>query len=209
MKNLVKYLTAAAVVVGCSGSAFAVPTGPALELMSGASANTVILQDNALGDLSAMPGAIIWSGSINGWNLVVTTAITKPISGSATAPNMDLDVTASDIGALGNLTILFTDTDFGPSAGLVRQNLGNNGTSTATYAAYYDTGNAQFAETTPVDGSGALTGPYSITLSSIFTPNGTISSDQRVTTVPDGGATVMLLGAALSAMGLFRKKLIA
>ena len=208
MKNLVKYLTAAAVVVGCSGSAFAVPTGPALELMSGASANTVILQDNALGDLSAMPGAIIWSGSINGWSLVVTTALTKPNQGSATMPNMDLSVTSSGNGGLGNLTVLFTDTDFGPSAGLVRQNLGNNGTSTATYAAYYDTGNAQFAETTHVDGSGALTGPYSITLSSIFTP-GSISSDQRVTTVPDGGATVMLLGAALSAMGLLRRKLIA
>jgi len=208
MKNIIKYLTVAAAVVGCSGSAFAVPTGPAIEIMSGASANTVILQDNASGDLSAVAGAILWSGSINGWNLVITTALTKPDSGSATLPNMDLDVTASGNGALGNLTVLFTDTDFGPTAGLVRQNLGNNGTSTATYAAYYDTGNAQFAETTAVDGSGALTGPYSITLSSIFTP-GSISSDQRVTTVPDGGATVMLLGAALSAMGLLRRKLIA
>jgi hypothetical protein len=33
--------------------------------------------------------------------------------------------------------------------------------------------------------------------------------DVTSTNLPDGGATVMLLGAALSAMGLFRKKLIA
>lgn len=205
MKNIITYLTVATAVAAFSGSALAVPTsGPALELMSGAT--TYVIQDNALGDLSPVAGAILWSGSINGWNLVITTALTKPVSGSATEPNMDLDVTSSGQGALGNLTVLFTDTDFGPSAGPVETTLGNNGTSTATYAAYYDTGNAQFAETKSLDGS-ALTGPYSITLSSIFTP-GSISSDQRVT-VPDGGATVMLLGAALSGIGLLRKKLIA
>jgi hypothetical protein len=33
--------------------------------------------------------------------------------------------------------------------------------------------------------------------------------DTKFTTLPDGGATVMLLGAALSAMGLLRRKLIA
>ena len=51
---------------------------------------------------------------------------------------------------------------------------------------------------------GSQSDPYSITLVQVFTlsPNGNgISTDQRVT-VPDGGNTLMLLGSALSVLGL-------
>jgi hypothetical protein len=206
MKNVIKYLTVAAAVVGCAGSALATPSGAAIELISGST--TIIVQDNGVGDSLAATGGIIWGGQINGWTLVITSGQTKPISGSATTPNMDLSVDASPGGALAGLTVMFTDTDFGPSFGLADFNNGNNGTAAFTSAAYYSTSDAQFALGNSIVGSGNLSGPYSITIVDTYSI-GTISTDDRVTTVPDGGATVMLLGAALSAIGLFRKKLIA
>jgi len=76
-------------------------------------------------------------------------------------------------------------------------NLLGNGTLTGTGAVNYDP--------TP--------GVWSFTISN---PSGQTSANMSFTfqnsqtaVIPDGGATVMLLGAALSAMGLFRKKLIA
>ncbi len=57
----------------------------------------------------------------------------------------------------------------------------------------------------------SITGPAPFTLGIglIVTGVGSISTDDQISSIPDGGATVMLLGAALSAMALFRKKLIA
>jgi len=58
-----------------------------------------------------------------------------------------------------------------------------------------------------------ITDGYSITLQDVFTLNvdpstgigrATISDDGSLTTVPDGGSTMMLLGSALSAVGLMK-----
>lgn len=203
MKNSIKYLTAAAVALGLNGVAFATP---ALELLSGASANTVTIQDNGAGDLNSASGAIAWLGTINGWTVTITSGATKPIQGSTVSPNMDLDVQAT--GGSGLLTVMFTDTDFGPTSGLIFNPGSNVGTSTATAAAYYSTGNGQFVTTGgTIPTSLLLANPYSITIVDTFTAPGTVSLDDRVTAAPDGGSTVMLLGAALSTVGLLRKKL--
>ena len=207
MKNIIKYLTVTAAAVVCAGTASASPTpsGAALELISGAT--TVIIQDGGAGDILASTGAVGWAGSINGWSVVITSGLTKPVQGGVTQPDMDLSVQSSGPGS-GLLTIEFTDTGFGPvSGGVNHQFSGNIGTSTATSAGYYDTANGQFATTTPLGGSISLAGPFSFTLVDTFTP-GTVSTDDNLT-VPDGGTTVMLLGAALSGLGLLRKKLTA
>jgi hypothetical protein len=56
----------------------------------------------------------------------------------------------------------------------------------------------------------SLASPYSLT--EVLTINGgasggSYSLDGSLTTVPDGGTTAMLLGAALSVLGLIRRKL--
>jgi hypothetical protein len=63
-------------------------------------------------------------------------------------------------------------------------------------------------------GSSYVTTPgvWSFTITSTEAPGSDFSfsfANSQTAVVPDGGATVMLLGAALSALGLFRKKLIA
>lgn len=204
MKNIIKHLAVAAVVAGGAGSAYATPLGAAIQISSGATTYTI--QDNGTGDLSPVTGNLIWDGSLNGWNVVVTVGQTFPVLGSITSPEMDLGVSASGGGA-ANLTVMFTDTGFGPTSGGVNSVGKQVGTSSATYATYYDTGDAQFTLSSAFTGGVNLASPYSITLVDTFTP-GTISSDQRVT-VPDGGATAMLLGAALTGVGLLRKKLTA
>jgi hypothetical protein len=207
MKNIIKYLTVTAAAAACAATASASPTpsGAALELISGAT--TIIIQDGSGSDISPLTGSVGWVGSINGWAVVITSGLTKPIQGSVTGPDMDLSVQASAGGA-GSLTIEFTDTGFGPvTGGVNHQFSGNIGSSVVTSAGYYDAGNGQFATTTPLGGSINLAGPFSFTLVDTFTP-GSVSTDDNLT-VPDGGTTVMLLGAALSGLGFLRKKLAA
>ena len=57
-----------------------------------------------------------------------------------------------------------------------------------------------------ITGFDATAGTWNLTLNQ---NGGLLNFSGGATTIPDGGVTVMLLGAALSAMGLFRKKLIA
>jgi hypothetical protein len=201
--KLIKFLIVAAVMASLSMTAQAVPTTAAIQVSSGAS--TVTIQDNAGTDLSPSAGQIMWSGSINGWNLMVTVGDTKPILGSATSPQMDLTVTANTPGA-APLTVRFTDTGFGPTAGSIISTHFNNGTASETASVLVDPLNAQFGGL-PATSINLASAPYSITLVDTFTV-GTISADHRIiTTVPDGGTTVLLLGAALSALGLIKRRL--
>jgi len=172
----------------------------ALELTSGAS--DIIIQDNFAGlDLNLSSGQILWAGSINGWSFAVTVGDTKPLLGSATSPHLDLSVTANSPGN-DSLIVKFTDTDFGPTSGSLLSSFFQNGTSTASTQVLVDPNNAQFGGLPAT--SANLTGPYSITLVDTFSV-GTISSDHRVT-VPDGGASVALLGFALMGVEGLRRR---
>lgn len=174
--------------------------GAELDISSGGTDITVV--DNGPGDTSSSTvGQILWAGTLNGWNFTVTVGDSKPLLGSATSPQLDLSVIANSPGN-GNLTVKLTDTDFGPTSGLLNSTFFQNGTSTASSQFLVDPNNQPFGGSPSTDIT--LTGPYSITLVDTFTV-GTISSDQRVSAVPDGGATVAFLGVGLLGVEGFRR----
>jgi len=72
----------------------------------------VIVQDNSVGDNIGMVGAINFSTSAYGYTLVVNTSQSKPVVGSANAPQLDLTFAATSAGAVGNVFLYVSDTDF-------------------------------------------------------------------------------------------------
>ena len=73
----------------------------------------VIVQDNAAGDSIAMTGAISFSTSAFGYTFVVNTSQSKPMIGSATAPQLDLIVRGDvERRRAGNVFLYASDTDF-------------------------------------------------------------------------------------------------
>ncbi len=199
--KLIKFLIVGAVTTFVGSSVVVQAQTAALELISGAT--TIVVQDNGVADTSPTIGDIQWNGSINGWTIVVTTGDSKPLLGSATSPQMDLSVTSATPGA-APLTVELTDTGFGPTASALVNVANQNGTSAETASVLADPSNTQFGGS-PVT-SVNLAAPYSLTIKDVFTV-GTISADDRVSTVPDGGMTVLLLGAALTALGLMKRRL--
>ena len=72
----------------------------------------VIVTDNLAGDTIGMTGAINFSTTAFGYTLLVNTSQSKPVVGSAAAPQLDLTFAATSAGAAGNLFLNVSDTDF-------------------------------------------------------------------------------------------------
>src|SRR6185503_20602125 len=86
---------------------------PVLQISDGV-APTVTVTDQVFGpggDGNAAPGAVSFSGVINGWNILVSSGVTKPILGSATSPSLDLtwQVTRTSASGGSSLTICFSE----------------------------------------------------------------------------------------------------
>jgi hypothetical protein len=86
----------------------------------------LVIQDNAAGDTIASLGAISFSTSAFGYSLLVNTSQSKPMLGSATAPQLDLTFSAT-----GNVFLYASDTDFVLAGGTFMVSLGgtNSGNS--------------------------------------------------------------------------------
>jgi hypothetical protein len=74
--------------------------------------NDIIVQDNAAGDTIGSTGAINFSTSAFGYTLLVNTSQSKPVVGSATAPQLDLTFTATTAGSASDVFLYASDTDF-------------------------------------------------------------------------------------------------
>jgi len=74
----------------------------------------VIVTDNGAGDAISGLGAISFSTSAFGYSLVVNTSQSKPVIGSATAPQLDLNFAATTAAgsAGGNVFLFASDTGF-------------------------------------------------------------------------------------------------
>jgi hypothetical protein len=247
-KNIISLVGGTAAALALASSAYANPTGTAQirwSLDGGSTWNATPVVDNGTGDNdNTIDGKINTSiGLGGGFTLnVSSTGNTKPLQGSASAPNMDLGVSGS--GSAGGQTVIieFTDTGFVSPSGSYHTTLGANntgaiGTSMYTFIGTSAFDGASFLGGVPtgapgsfigpigplgdfdqgaVDGTAPKNDPYSITIAEVFTLPGNsdnkadvgISVDGRVTSVPDGGNTLMLLGSALSVLGLgaFRRK---
>jgi hypothetical protein len=208
MKNKMKIMAGvAAALIGFSAAVQAVPV---LTLSDGTHTVT--------GTLSG--SSDVYVGSVGNWTVNVATGLSI---GTAAQPVIDLNDTSLWGGGSGNvLTITWTVDALGPFAGAYLEAIGGteNGTSDAFSVLLNGvlvSGSVQSYTGTPFSGTsaGSLVAGGSgntITLQAILTASGGAGSQTSFDdhlNVPDGGATVMLLGAALSAVGLLRRKLTA
>ena len=223
MKKL-KMLAVALGTVVVTSSALAVPT---LTIWDAALTTTVA----AVGGIANYVNSAFDSGQ---WSIVISTAETKPAIGSALAPVMDLSVQATSLGGGRNLNVSWSDNAFGPfnsaiGAKLTGQVVSGTG-STVLYNTYYDAANSPAGSTggtivgslyttsgllaaptyfNSVNGATINNSAFGLTelLTITSVPGGSYSLDASLSGVPDGGTTVMLLGAALSGLAILRRKM--
>src|SRR5579871_4714264 len=89
------------------------------------------------------------SASFDGsWSVVVTTGESKPVIGSATNPNLELDIQATSLGSANPLTVILSDNNFGPTSGgqnavaqFFGQPVGAGAGSDVIFNTYYDANN--------------------------------------------------------------------
>jgi hypothetical protein len=221
MKNNIKtWLCTTAAVAALASSAYAVPTDALRYSIDGGSTWTTIA-DNASGDVNSSDNNITALINGGGFNLVVTIGFN---SGTAGKPDMDLHVAGTTTGS-GGLIVEYSDINFGPvpTGAYNTSFFVNNGAGASASERTIIGANSLFAgANTPLTGgigpigpfttgsgtsSASVPGqsdPYSITLVQVLTSSGagnSISTDAHLS-VPDGGNTFMLLGSALSVLGL-------
>lgn len=174
-------------------------------------------------------GVTSYSGSVGSFSINVTTGITYPTQGTLGSPIMDLS-SVNVSGGTGSLEILFSATGFGPTNGKFLDEIGgtvNNQGGSISYTAYDSPSNALLAQTNSLGslgpfGAGAFSGTtlssflslasaYSLTqvVNITHSAGGTSSFDANLSTVPDGGWTVALLGITLGGLEMLRRKLMA
>lgn len=199
-----------------------------LQLMNGVT--TVTIGDNTGLDSNSAIGIITYVGAVGDFSTNVTTGQTKPSIGSAAQPSLHLgtlDITNNSATA-ETLTILFSDSDFGPTTGtpmasLAITSLGNSGGS-VTYNTYWDAGNMPLAQTTALTSigpvtmgssttgaSGSFSFPFALTqvLQITLNAGGTFLGSADLTIVPEAnGVLICALTALVLGVGFARRRLI-
>lgn len=223
-------ILSAALVIGAASVSQAVPT---IRISDGV--NTVTLADNNPGDGSPIAGFVQYTapaGTFAGWSVILTAGVTKPVIGSATSPELDLNwqITRTAGAGSGTLTICFSENGFNLASPMAMTTSmgGTLGTSAANQArvrTYYAGNNTVLADTslmtdTTFNGPGAFNGsPVAVVpadptvaftvkleLTQFGGANGEVTSGDihlRPVGVPEGGSMVTLLGTALLALGAF------
>jgi hypothetical protein len=203
-----------------SQKAQAIPIGPVgeLELINGSTIVSVALTS----------GVANFNGVVGAYSINVTTGITYPAEGTLANPILELNSVDLYSGS-GNstLTILFSANGFGPTSSTFLSQIGgtvnNTPGSSLTYTAFDDPGGTLFAETHSLSsqgpyGPGAFSGTassslslasYSLTQQVVITSASAHSSsfDATLTSLPDGGWTVALLGISLAGVEFMRRKM--
>ncbi len=165
--------------------------------------------------------------SIGGYQISVG-AVTKPALGGATLPELDISsVNVSGGSTTTPLVITFSDISYGPTNGALQLKLSGNdisGNQTVSMSLYGGNSNSLFDESHllgsvgPLGGNGSTfagslvggvvnSGSYSLTETVTILGVGHTSLDASISSVPDGGSTVAMLGLALVGVGCVRQKL--
>jgi hypothetical protein len=224
--KLMGLAVAGAVVLASVAPANAVPT--IRYSVNGGAAITIT--DELAGDADAgNPGGIAVVGGTGGQlSFHITSASTKPVSGSAALPVMSLNINATAAAnspATKTLEVWFTETDFGPTSALLLTDLSSTGLAGWMASSYVDDSNVSFGTATlltmlttsntgaagpvasalPTDPftSYSLTTYLKLTISAGASANGTLTVRSAI---PDGGSTVAFLGMALVAVEGVRRK---
>ena len=122
---------------------------------------SVTVTDQGGNDDNGNVGVTEFDGALTGWNVNVTTGITKPTLGSNVIPELDLNSVNISQSA-GSLTIEFTETDFGgglsfAGGGQFLAAIGGTTNGTVTHQTFLDSGNAPFTQTTLLGDLGPFT----------------------------------------------------
>jgi hypothetical protein len=137
------------------------------------STQVVILDQSAL-DSNPTLGVIEYDGAVGpNWALNVTSGATKPDSGTATDPYMDVtSVDASSPGG-GTLIIEFSDVDYGPlpSGSVFREAYGGTTVGTVSYSTFLDATDIVFGHGTLLASQGPR-GPGAFNGTSFSSPVG-------------------------------------
>lgn len=179
----------------------------------------VTVFDGGPGDLSAVAGVVVFSGSVGAFNVNVTTGLSFPLLGSATAPVMDLNSVNVSSGAVGSLTVKLTTTDYiGPvPLGVATLDAGGTTNGSIVIDSFVDLGNAPFGMgfqtggtlgspvPAPFSGSTILPTPlsplYSATIIATIvhdTPGDVTSFDAEYRIVPEPGSIALVaIGAGM------------
>jgi len=208
LMKLNSWIAAIGLVVAASGPAAA----STITIFDGSTTLTITDQDfipgpNAPADMAGAAGIVSYAGTIGVWTFSVSTGFSKPAYGSATVPEMHLDGSALS-SAAGTLTITFTDTGFGSTGTLVEAGVGGATDGTVKYEALqgatslvslvtaFNEEPYKYSDVTELTGG---VGPYSLTQKITLTHKSswTVSSFNATLSVPEGGATLSLLGLGL------------
>ena len=212
-------------VIGLLGVAISASAVSTLRLTSGAT--TMTIRDGSRTDLNPAAGMITFNGFIGAWKV----NIAPGVSGTTALPFLDIfsvDTSSSSSRAPADLRIEFSEIGFGPVGSGSLFNADINGVTQGTigYKVWLDTSNTLFGHGsgTPLLNLGSFSGGsfsgaastvssvasalYSLTMEfnlshSSLTKSSGFSASVEDPAVPDGGTTLMLLGASLSALCFF------
>lgn len=180
--------------------------------------------DNQLGDTQPLAGYVTWSAMYMGYEVVTNQSQSQPFLTNG----MDLNYAVGNqagTGGGGPIFLFASDTSFTNGTTTAFGSLGGtNPTAGATTTAYICDGNSNTVDFSPCS-TNSFTGPlgfnfslthpvtastYALTIGvrvSGVAPGDTATGDLRVTAVPDGGSTAALLGSALVAFGMLRRRM--
>ncbi len=175
-------------------------------------------------NLSNSLGGITYTGTLGNFTLSITSGVA---TGDALLPGLNFSATGTGI-----LTVMFSNTSFGTLAGSISSQIRGQTSGITAFATYADAGNRLFGNTTLLSTGGPFRGAFSGARSATFPIPGPFSLTEKIVivqsvrgttsfgtavvdpvpnvpTVPDAGATALLLGLALLGIGLARRKLMA
>ena len=229
-KRAVASTAALICLLGASSAANAAFFATICDDLACAGGNDIVVQDNGAGDTIGALGGISFSTSAFGYSLLVNTSQSKPMIGSAAAPQLDLTFTATTSSAAASSIFLYTsDTDFTAGGSFVLALGGTNsgGSGTETGRAWGGTSNTalQFSGANLLGAVGPLSGaaasgsvagvlspavnPYSLTIGVAISRAGAGTStgdlNLQVTPSPEPETYALML-AGLGAMGFVAKR---
>ena len=192
---------------------------------------TITVQDNIGADGSPQAGFVQYTapaGTFAGWSVILSAGTTKPIIGSATKPELDLNwsITRTAGAGTGSLTVYFSENGFNLASATAAQTasggtLGSSAANSATIRTYYDGANTELL-TTSLLTSQTFNGPnpfgqvangnvpadptvaFTVRLDLVQAAGQITSGDIHLyVNAPEGGSMVTFLGTALLALGAF------